>query len=217
MEIRYLLLPVFVVFLNSVSAQPQTDQVKDVPVSWTENLAGDFSFKDQWAYSEGIYRNEAGQLTCDGLCPPGADLMKDSYGNIFKDSLAAFYKLVDTTHFFYSLQSETNCNEWAGSNYINVSGSIADTVNCHTLQNTATHCSLELMITKGKCYALVRLNSVAGNDGELYYCTGGNIRIDREAWEQGFMKAVFDLSFSSMPKEGEPLRWKGTIYAYINP
>lgn len=221
MGIRSLLLPGLIIFLNQlqVSAQQQAGMGKPIPVTWSNNLAGDFSFKERWDYPEGVYRNKAGQLTCDGLCPLQTDLMKDSHGNILKDSLVSFYNLVDTTHLFYSLRSETTCSEWAGSNYITASRSGTDTLYCYTLQNTATHCSLALMIAEDQCYAHIRLNSIASRDEEKYYCNGGSIKIDRQEWKRGFMKAAFDFGFiRPVPaKEEAPVRWKGNIYTTITP
>lgn len=84
---------------------------------WREHLSDDFSFIEQWDYTEGVYQNEFGQLTCDGLCPPETDGMKDEKGMILVDSLTAFYQLVDTMHQFHTIQSDAWCYEWAGTNF----------------------------------------------------------------------------------------------------
>ena len=80
--------------------KPKAGQIK---MEWVEELEGDYSFAKAWDYPEGVYKNAHGQLSCDGFCPPATDAMKDSTGRIYKDSLPAFYALVDTTHRFHSL------------------------------------------------------------------------------------------------------------------
>ena len=110
----------------------QKQGIKNIPITWVADLHGDFSFKDKWDYPEGVYKNEAGQIICDGFCPPETDMMKDKAGNIIKDSFEAYYRLVDTSHLFYSLKSKSTCYEWAGSNYISASRVTADTVLCYS-------------------------------------------------------------------------------------
>jgi hypothetical protein len=95
-----------------------TDKSEQIKIQWIDNLDGDFDFRTKWSYSEGIYRNEFGQLSCDGFCPEGTESMKDSEGKIHPDSLTRFYQLVDTTHQFYSISCEAWCYEWGGTDFI---------------------------------------------------------------------------------------------------
>lgn len=37
----------------------------EILITWQDSIAGDFSFKED--YPEGVYKNEFGQLSCDGL------------------------------------------------------------------------------------------------------------------------------------------------------
>ena len=46
-----------------------------VLINWVDQLSGDFSFTKIWSYPEGIYKNEYGQISCDGFCPPEIDTM----------------------------------------------------------------------------------------------------------------------------------------------
>jgi hypothetical protein len=89
-----------------------------INIEWSRNIEGDFSFAEKWSYPEGVYRNTYGQLGCDGFCPPEIDLMMDSTGLIYSDSLKAFYKLIDTTHLSHTIQCEAWCYEWAGTDFI---------------------------------------------------------------------------------------------------
>jgi hypothetical protein len=79
------------------------DSAVPVKVTWMPRLNGDFSFRDQWSYPEGINVNEFGQLSCAGFCERESAAMMHSTGKIFVDSLAAFYAIVDTAHQFYSI------------------------------------------------------------------------------------------------------------------
>lgn len=63
----------------------------EIEISWVDNLPGDFSFAKNWDYPEGVYRNEFGQLSCDGLCPQEVDRMMDENGKIYEDSFTAFF------------------------------------------------------------------------------------------------------------------------------
>ena len=96
----------------------KTQNQKEVQIQWVDDLVGDFSFQEVWSYPEGIFRNEFGQLVCDGICPPETENMKDEEGKILTDSLLSYYKLIDTTHLFHSIHSEANAYEWAGTNFI---------------------------------------------------------------------------------------------------
>lgn len=77
-----------------------------ITIKWADHLAGDFSFTNNWSYPEGVYKNEYGQLSCDGLCPPEIDAMKDSTGRIYEDSLQHSIKLLiqHTKHILFSLK-----------------------------------------------------------------------------------------------------------------
>ena len=187
-----------------------------VRINWVEKLSGSFSFTKNWDYPEGVYRNDFGQLSCDGFCPDEVDRMKDEHGRIRKDSLARFYQLVDTTHLFYSIKSKTNSSEWTGTNFLTAERIHTDTIHCFTNNNAATHSSLELLISKNKCFPIIRLNSVASSTkSTIYRCKKGHIEIDRNLWNDGILKAKFDFTFDDTENPHRPIFWKGKIYAQI--
>jgi len=189
------------------------DQKKSVPVSvnWVNNLAGDFTFHKKWSYPENVFKNEFGQLNCDGECPEEITKMEDKHGKILKDSLPAFYKLVDTTHQFHSILCKAWCYEWAGTDYMEVSQK-NDTTYCYTLTNAATHCSLQLVILNNYCLATVDLKSIVPGGDATFYCNNGYITIDKTLWNKGILKADFSLNFDNKEK---PVYWKGKIYSTI--
>jgi hypothetical protein len=134
---------------------------KGVKIKWVENMVGNFSFKKNWSYPEGVYKNEFNQLSCDGLCPPEIDRMKNNTGKIIKDSLTSFYKFIDTSHRPHTFKSTAWCYEWAGTNYIEVTRNYKDTVTCYSHVNAATHCRLVLKITDARCYVSIELKSIS--------------------------------------------------------
>lgn len=186
-----------------------------IPVKWVDNLPGDFSFANNWSYPEGVYKNEFGQISCDGLCPTEIDVMKDSTGRIYEDSLHAYYEIIDTTHQIHSIQCEAWCYEWAGSDFIEVSRKSDDSINCFTLTGIDTHCSLNIDIIKNTCYAVIDLKSIEQCGDTKYYCTNGYITINKILWKEGILKAEFSFNFEHIENPNKPIYWKGKIYAKI--
>jgi hypothetical protein len=183
-------------------------------IGHTENLEGDYSFAKRWDYPPGVYKNEQGQLSCDGFCPERTDAMKDSTGRIYDDSLSAFYALVDTAHQFHSMQGEAQCREYAGADYM-IAVRRGDTVFCNSMCNAATHCSLHLRLLGDYCLATVQLRSIISGKGIIYKLEKGLMRIEQTSWKAGFLKAEFDLDFGHDSLTGKPVSWKGKIYTPI--
>ena len=198
-------------------AQESTSQgtSKPVKIVWVNNLTGDFSFTKKWSYPEGIFKNDFGQLICDGFCPSEIENMSDDNGRIYKDSLKAYYKIVDTSHFYHTISSDAWCYEWAGTDFIDVYRESNDTLFCKTRLNAATHCSLELMITGDSCIAIIDLISIVPGGNEKFYCTNGDITIDKNLWKQGILKARFSFNFDHPENLGKPVYWNGKIYSKI--
>lgn len=187
-----------------------------INISWTDSLFGDFTFKDNWDYPESVYTNQFGQLSCDGLCPPEIDRMRDKNGRIYDDSLAAFYQAVDTTHQFHSIQCDAWCYEWAGTNFATATRTSRDTVICFTQMNEGTHCSLNLIMANDKCSPTIVLNSIAApGETHTYLCKTGQIKIDQNFWNRGVIKAEFNFTFDHKENPTKEMYWKGKIYTTI--
>ena len=186
-----------------------------VLINWVDELPVDFSFANNWSYPEVVYKNEHGQLSCEGLCPPEIEAMKDSTGRIYEDSLQAFYEIIDTTHQVHSIQSEAWCYEYNGTDFMEVNRLDNDSFHCFTLTTISTHCSLNLDIQGDFCLATIELNSTNQAGNVIFYCTNGNISIDKNRWKEGIMKAVFSFDFDHQENPKEPVYWKGKIYAKI--
>lgn len=186
-----------------------------VKIQWNENIEEDFSFAQKWSYPEGVYTNEHGQLSCDGLCPPEIENMKDENGKIYADSIPSFYQKVDTTHFTHTIECEAWCYEWAGTDFFTVKRTQNDTIKGLTHTNAATHCKLIINILKYKCIPLVELNSIGDTGKKMYYLTSGNIKIDKHLLAKDSLKAVFDFTFENTDEPQKPIYWRGKILAKI--
>jgi len=187
---------------------------EEITIKWVDNLPGDFSFKDNWSYPEGVYQNEFGQLSCDGICPQEIYNMMDKNGRIYQDSLESYYQLVDTTHLFHSIESNAWCYEWGGTDYITAQRINKDTVVCFTENNATTHSSLNLIITKNTVKPTIILNSISDSDIKIYKCKRGQMVIDEKLWNQGILKATFDFDFYH-DEDSNRMYWKGNIYVKI--
>lgn len=184
-------------------------------IQWIENLSGDFNFRTKWSYPEGTYKNQFGQLSCDGFCPEGTESMKNSEGKIYNDSLTKFYQLVDTTHQFHSISCEAWCYEWAGTDYITTKQTNKNKIVCSTHLNSGTHSQLIFEINNDTCFPRIELNSISSPRLKTFYCQGGFIKIDGNLWEKGILKAVFDFNFNNTDEPDRKIYWRGKIYTMI--
>lgn len=191
------------------------DKSNPIKIQWSENLKGNFKFKNKWSYHEGIFKNKFGQLSCDGFCPPETYEMLDSNGRIKKDSLKSFYRIVDTSHKKHSIYSSAWCYEWGGTNFIEIERKSIEKVICKTEINASTHCSLEIEIIGDSCYVLIDLKSIMKGGNARYFCTSGTINIDKPLWEKGVMKAIFSFNFEHLENPQKPIYWRGKIYSKI--
>ncbi len=208
------------VFFSFYSCQQKTKKAVNsasapITIKWADNISGDFSFTKNWSYKEGIYLNDYGQLSCDGLCPPEIDALKDSTGRIYENSLHAFYKIIDTAHQAHSIQCEAWYYEWAGTDFIETIRKSDDSTICNTASGIATHCSLHLDIIKDICSAEINLKSILPKGDTVFYCTDGHITIDKKLWKEGIMKAEFSFNFEHKENPEKPIYWKGKIYSKI--
>lgn len=208
------------IFLNCfLCMQSPGNMIKNssipIKIKWVDHLSGDFSFKNNWSYPEGIYKTEFGQLSCDGIYPSEIEGMKDSTGRIYKDSLIAFYNIIDTSHLAHSIQGKAWCYEYNGADFIEVTRLSNDSVHCFTLTNISTHCSLNIDIHRNSCSASIDLNSISNSGHTIFHCIQGSIIIDKSLWSKGVMKAVFSFDFEHKENPKESMFWKGKIYSEI--
>jgi hypothetical protein len=207
-----------------LSAQPkQQASRKIIPVTWVDNLPGDYSFTNKWSYDESIEQNGAGQFSSMyGDVDEQLKKMCDSTGRIYDSLIHDYYKLLDTAHYFHTLECEGWCYEFAGADYIDVT--CMDNKVCAASRiNAGTHSILRLDIENGVCTPTIKLISIfsemtpAGiKDIFYYHSTGGYIKIDKPLWQRGIMKAEFDFTFYHPENPKKKMYWKGKIYAKID-
>jgi hypothetical protein len=214
-NIRYLLL--LLITIPSLGFTTDSNAPKSCPIriQWVDTLQGDFSFTKNWNYPEGVYRNDFGQLDCDGMCPDEIEAMKDSNGKIYPASLKRFYKLLDTTHQFHSIACEAWCYEWAGTDFITSVKSDNNRIICTTQTTAATHCSLILEIINDTCIPRIELTSIAAPGLKIYAGKSGSITIDKTLWKKGIMKAEFNFDFNNTSEPGRKIFWKGKIHTLL--
>ncbi len=186
----------------------------EINIQWIDNLIGDFDFRTKWSYPDGIYKNQFGQLCCDGFCPEGTEPMKDGEGKIFTDSLTKFYQLVDTTYQFHTISCTAWCYEWAGTDFVTAKQKDKNQITCFTHSNSGTHCNLILEIINDSCIPRIELNSIS-SELKTYYCQGGFMKIDKNLWIKGILKAEFNFDFNNTDEPDRKMFWEGKIYTMI--
>ncbi len=190
---------------------------KKIPVIWVDSFIGkDFSFKDEWSYPEEVFRNKYGQLSCDsGMCH-GTKTMKDANGRILKDSLEAFYKIVDTTHLKHTLKSTARVYEWLDSKFITFKRSNDNSITGESSCSAATHSSLNIQIKNDSILTWVDFKSIRNLGTHQFPLKKGYIKIDKKSFKGGIIKAEFDLTFFNTIDESSPISWRGLIHSKIN-
>lgn len=185
-----------------------------VGIKWVNNLEGDFSFKDKWSYAENVFHNDYGELVCDRICPPETDNMRDENGRIIPDSISKYYQLVDTTHFYHTLQWNRFAND-PESGYITAKSAGDDIITCRTLGGS-DYWTMVLIITGNRCVPILEYHRIDSKTGYIIYnCNEGAIRIDKKLWEKGILKAEFEFTFYDPAYGGKEQVRKGKIYTTI--
>ena len=191
------------------------DEANWISIKWIDNIEKDFSFKDEWSYPEGVYKNKFGQLSCDGICPPEIDRMKNEEGKIYPDSLKAFYAIVDTTHLFHSIKSEAWTYEWAGTDFMTFKKQADNSILGQSACNVSTHSSLYIEIKNDSFRAWIDFNSITDLGKQIFPMKEGQIRVDKQLFDKGVIKAEFDLKFVNSLDVEREMYWKGLIYSKI--
>ena len=191
------------------------DETKWILIKWVDNIENDFSFNEEWSYPVGVYKNKFGQLSCDGICPPETDRMKNEEGKIYPDSLKAFYAIVDTTHLFHSIKSEAWTYEWAGTDFMTFKKQADNSILGQSACNVSTHSSLIIEIKNDSFRAWIDFNSITELGKQIFAMKEGQIRVDKQLFDKGIIKAEFDLKFVNTLDVEREMYWKGLIYSKI--
>lgn len=198
----------FIIMLPAIS-------FSQVDLKWVDSLDADFSFTEEWDYPEGVYVNQWGQLSCDGLCPMEIDRMKDDLGRIYDDSLEVFYTIIDTTHIYRSHSAEVRAYEYFEVNHV-ICSIENGRVRLETICDAGNHSWLVIEFDENPKSvtphrAFIFFNSVRANTKvECFNVTVGTVELSKAAWENAVVEMVFDLEFNS-GEEKLALMWKGKI------
>lgn len=115
----------------------------------------------------------------------------------------------------HSLKCEAWCYEYGGATEIIAKRWSKDSIECYTLGNAATHCTLNFYIINNVISnPRIELNSIA-DGSRTYACNEGNIKIDKKAMQKGILKAEFDMKFDHRENPDKLMFWKGKIYTKI--
>lgn len=211
---RKYILPFLILLFLSFPIIPQE---KGIKIEWVNTLDGDFSFSQQWDYTDYVYKNDYGQLICDAICHPDTENMMDERGKIFEDSLHRYYQLVDTTHLYSSIECEASVYGWAGTNHLVLNKTDDKTFEANTLCRGGTYSSLYLILKNDTCIPTVKFFSPAGTEGTEYFrCKKGYIKIDKTLLDKDILKAEFDFSFDDPYNKDKNIYWRGKILSQIN-
>lgn len=214
MKRKLLIIISSILFISFQFKETSNSDLK-LEIEWMEKIEGDFKFIEKWSYPEGVYLNRFGQLSCDGICPIEIDDMKDDEGKIITDSLEAFYELIDTTHLFYSLESETSSYEFGEANFVRAIEKPNGQIWISSETNISTHSSLKIEIEESKFSAKIDFGSITPIGNHTFKMKNGNLQIDKSFWEKGILKAKFNLSFEDTLNPKRDLFWKGIIFKEI--
>ncbi len=201
----------FLIYKSDLKYKPKENQGEKIKLEWINDLEGDFSFVDQWSYPEGIYRDEYGVLFLDGISSDVIETLKDSTGTIAPESMDYYYTLVDTSHQNHTINCESNCYEWIGTDFVNIFQDNKHQIVCQTQTNVGTHSSLVITISEDYCTSKIELYTISSPSKIIFYGITGTMKIDKKYWEAGILKCEFEFYFTDPSKPGTPIFWKGKI------
>ena len=205
---RYL----FFVFLLGLFIKSDAQTHKTI---WKDTVCGNFNFADRWHYDINVFRSQPwGELVCDFICDERLDNMRDSAGRIIPDSMSMYYKLLDTSHIYNSIECVGWTYGFAGTDDIMVTRD-GKNYSCHTLCNGGMYSSLNIELSDTGSKVWIKFTSPAKNGSGNFYCNGGFIYIDKSELTNNRLKARFDFTFYNHFEPDKQMYWKGYIFAKI--
>ena len=197
-------------------------QTKAVTIEWVDALDEDFSFNDQWIYSESTMRMLAKQdslLSDEELCAKW-----EQKENEERDD----YIFSEKTHFPYTLHIDNQLSHIAAE-YIEKNKNVECQSGAIIVQDLG-FCFLNLLITDKTCYPVIAIDDIQINKPQFLgrqnatparfesvnYCVGGTIKIDKTWWDKAQIKAsfaftfvnpIFDSRYTLTGKIYTPIKW----------
>lgn len=221
MKIKFIIISLlFLIGISCKTSKNKTNSENRIKIEWVENLNGDFSFNEKWSYRDGIYRNKNGELRFDtGLISlefeKTINRMKDETGEIYKDSLTKYYKIIDTTHIFHSIKSEAKVYENTVYDHFEFKKMKNGKIKGETINNVSGYSHLHIKLENDYCYAWNDYKSIFDLGNHIFNLKSGRILIDKTLFQKGIIKAEFDFKFKNTLEKTKKLSWKGKIYSKI--
>ena len=221
MKINFIIISLlFLIGISCKKNEKKDNSENRIKIEWVENLDGDFSFKEKWSYGDGIYRNQNGELRLDsGMVPKNiAETITRKYdenNRIYKDSLAEYYKIVDTTHIFHSIKSVANVYENTVYDHFEFKRMENGEIKGETINNVSGYSHLHIKLDNDYYYVWNDFKSFKDLGNHIFDLKSGKILIDKPLFRKGIIKADFDFNFKNTIDPNEKLFWKGKIYSEI--
>lgn len=115
-----------------------------------------------------------------------------------------------------SLNCEAWCYEFAGVTEIFAKKDKDGIINCYTIADVGTHSTLRFLID-GDSVKNVRIELVSITAYvSMYPLEDGFIKIDKELFQKGILKADFNFTFVHNEETEKFMYWKGKIYTKIS-
>lgn len=209
--IALLLLPVTFTINYSFLEKP-SDVV--IPISWFNGLKGNFSFAQKWSFAENVGLNDAQQIACINNCSKQIEAMTERNGLIKSDSLDAYYKIIDSTRHYHTIESRCTIDGWKPTNFIKIKKYGDFAIEGHTITDSVSKCSLCFRISNDQLTAWV-YKKMDGGGTKIIRANGGKIFLDELAFSKGFFKATFSFTFDKEVNSFKALFWSGKIYSRI--
>lgn len=202
-------LPFFFIF-----SFQKTPQDVIIPISWFNDLKGNFSFAQKWSFAENVGLNDAQQIACINNCSKQIEAMTDRNGLIKSDSLDAYYKIIDSTRHYHTIESRCTIEGWKPTNFIKIRKYGDFAIEGHTITDSVSKCSLCFRISNDQLTAWV-YKKMDGGGTKIIRANGGKIFLDELAFSKGFFKATFSFTFEAEINSFKALFWSGKICARI--
>ena len=190
-------------------------QTAKINIKWTDNLDGDFSFKNRWQYEQStinvIVKTEALMVLGNGDEEALSKKWEKRENELSTDEMYS-----NTMHYPYTLQTNGESEQL---DYILAEQIDSNTVECQSSGNTVVDevgdAWLNLNIVENECYPIIGftkynihkdflvqkrwMNQYDKPDPfeTIYPCTEGSITIDKPIWDRGWLKASFSFVFNS--------------------
>ncbi|MBL7812638.1 MAG: hypothetical protein JNL57_10485 [Bacteroidetes bacterium] len=189
-----------------LEAQTGADKVS---IQWKDSVPGDYSFSREWSYNVNVFRNQKGQLVCDGFCDPQLEKLRTKDGIIPVKNRKAYYAAFDTSHFQCNAVISSTMPEFIGSRFFAIRNT-GDTFFLKTHGDPANHSWLELTLMGDSVKCNTRLLSISSDKNRHYEFLRGTVELDKNQYARRQLRGKFYLVFRES-ESGKHMAWEGRM------